>query len=233
MSESWRIGELVKATGLTVRALHHYDELGLVRPSERTGGGHRIYERGDVERLYRVLALRRLGLRLDDIARVIDTPQELDAVVRAHRDAVAHGLELHRRLLEDLDRLLEQPGSDLLQTIEVMQMIEEHYTPEQLETLAQRREQLGEQGMQRAQREWADLYAEARALKDAGVDPADPRVQALVERSEELIAAFTGGDSAMRESLDRVWESQSPERASHGMVDPELHAYLQKAREAR
>src|SRR3954463_14531481 len=54
----YRIGELAKVAGVTVRTLHHYDELRLLRPSERTGAGHRLYDARDVERLYRLLALR-------------------------------------------------------------------------------------------------------------------------------------------------------------------------------
>ena len=62
--EQYRIGELAQAAGVTVRALHHYDRLGLLVPSERTHGGHRLYTAADVQRLYRLLALRELGLPL-------------------------------------------------------------------------------------------------------------------------------------------------------------------------
>lgn len=67
----WKVGDLAGATGLTVRALHHYDELGLLVPCERTGSGHRLYAEEDVRRLYRILALRRLGFPLDEIASLL------------------------------------------------------------------------------------------------------------------------------------------------------------------
>jgi MerR family transcriptional regulator, thiopeptide resistance regulator len=63
-----RIGGVARATGLTVRALRHYDEIGLLRPSERTQAGHRLYGGDDVRHLYRIVALRRLGLGLDAVA---------------------------------------------------------------------------------------------------------------------------------------------------------------------
>jgi len=72
INDHWKVGELARATGLTVRALHHYDELGLLVPSERTFAGYRLYGDRDVRRLYRIVALRGLGLRLDEIAEVID-----------------------------------------------------------------------------------------------------------------------------------------------------------------
>src|SRR3569623_379879 len=67
-----RIGEVAAATGLTVRTLHHYDEIGLLAPSGRTEAGYRLYSDGDVRRLYRIVALRRLGLALGEIAPLLE-----------------------------------------------------------------------------------------------------------------------------------------------------------------
>lgn len=69
----WRIGELAEHTGLSVRTLHHYDQIGLVPPSHRTESGHRRYTAEDVARLHTVLALRNLGLPLAGVKDVIDT----------------------------------------------------------------------------------------------------------------------------------------------------------------
>jgi MerR family transcriptional regulator, thiopeptide resistance regulator len=233
VSTTWKIGELAAASGVTVRTLHHYDELGLVRPGLRTGAGHRIYTPEDVGRLYRVLALRRLGLSLEAIAQALEEPAGLLDTVRAHREDVARALELHRRLLDELTRLLdhldEQPPDTLIETIEVMQMIEHHYTPEQLEALAERRELLGEDGMVRAQAEWGELIAAMTAHRRDGTDPADPEVQALAARWQGLIEEFTGGDPGIRASLERVYREQGPARASQGMLDAELAAYVQRA----
>ncbi|HEV8163281.1 MAG TPA: MerR family transcriptional regulator, partial [Actinomycetota bacterium] len=70
-----RVGELAQATGLTVRTLHYYEEIGLLVASERSAAGHRRYGEADVARLYRICLLRRLGLSLEDIARALDDPQ--------------------------------------------------------------------------------------------------------------------------------------------------------------
>jgi DNA-binding transcriptional MerR regulator len=90
-----RIGEVAAATGLTVRTLHHYDEIGLVRPSARTAAGYRAYSASDVERLREVLAYRRLGFGLREIADLVDDPAT---------DAVAHLRRLRGLLLEQHDR---------------------------------------------------------------------------------------------------------------------------------
>src|SRR4051812_31948093 len=93
-----RVGELAGATGLTVRTLHYYEEIGLLFAAQRTDAGHRLYTDGDVERLYRICLLRRLGLPLHEIARALDDPAwSLRSAMTTH--------------LGDLERRLEATGS--------------------------------------------------------------------------------------------------------------------------
>jgi len=76
-----RIGELASRTGLTVRTLHHYDRIGLLRPGRRTPAGHRVYGESEVQRLYAIVALRSLGMPLARIAETLDRGLSLrDAV---------------------------------------------------------------------------------------------------------------------------------------------------------
>jgi hypothetical protein len=87
--------------------------------------------------------------------------------------------------------------------------------------------------MRRAEQEWADLIAEAESLRARGADPSDPRVQAIATRWQELIEQFTGGDAGIRDSLERMYESEGPERASRGMVSRALMEWMGRAFEAR
>lgn len=89
IGQVWKVGELAAEAGLTVRALHHYDRIGLVRPAGRTTIGHRLYTEADVRRLYQVLALRQLGLGLDQIANVLAGTVSMARVLAAHRDCLA------------------------------------------------------------------------------------------------------------------------------------------------
>jgi len=92
----WKIGELARATGLTVRTLHHYDEIGLLRPSERTQAGYRLYGDDDVRRLYEIRALRDLGLPLQDIPVALDgDPRN---TLAEHLKRVEQDVERGRRL---------------------------------------------------------------------------------------------------------------------------------------
>jgi hypothetical protein len=129
--------------------------------------------------------------------------------------------------LRDGDRI------DLTELIQEAVMHERYYTEEQLQQLAQRREQLGEEGMARAQQDWADLIAELETERAAGTDPADPGVQAPVDRWKGLIEQFTGGDPGIWSSLKRLYDEQGSEKASRGAVSAELAEYVTRAQAAR
>src|SRR6266550_3001620 len=94
-----RVGELAAATGLTVRTLHYYEEIGLLVASDRSDAGHRRYADADVERLYRICLLRRLGLPLGEIGRALDDPAwSLRAAMATHLGVLDHRLEASARL---------------------------------------------------------------------------------------------------------------------------------------
>jgi hypothetical protein len=113
-----------------------------------------------------------------------------------------------------------------------MARMERYYTPEQLEQLNARRRELGPDGMERAQRDWAETIAALQAHMEHGTDPADPEVQAIIRRWDGLVEQFTGGDAGIRASLQKRYDEQGPTAASHGMVDPALMEYAARARDA-
>lgn len=131
-SPRWRVGQLAGATGVTVRSLHHYDEIGLLVPSERTTGGHRVYGEADVQRLYRILALRQLGFALSEIESILDADRpDLRETVRRHLAQVERDLARQRRLcrrlaeiLSTLERSAEPTVDQFIDTVEAMAMIE-------------------------------------------------------------------------------------------------------------
>jgi DNA-binding transcriptional MerR regulator len=233
------VGELAKRTGLTVRTLHHYDELGLLRPSLRTESGHRLYTAADLTRLQQVLSLRQLGFSLEEVRACLDRAdfQPLE-VIRLHIARLHEQIQLQTELCERLHGLArflgaaeEVSADQFLRTIEVMTMIENYYTPEQMEYLKKRREQVGEEAIRGAEKEFPELHAKLKAAMEAGTDPADATVQALANRHQELVESFTGGDPGIRESLARLWKEQGPNLAAQfGMdYDPRVHEYIARA----
>jgi hypothetical protein len=113
-----------------------------------------------------------------------------------------------------------------------MASMERYYTPEQLGRLDARRRELGPDGMDRAQRDWAETIAAMQGHMERGTDPADPEVQAIIRRWDGLIEQFTGGDPGIRASLQRLYAEQGPAEASRGMVDPAVMEYAARARAA-
>jgi MerR family transcriptional regulator, thiopeptide resistance regulator len=230
----WKIGELARRTGLTVRTLHHYDDIGLLSPADRSEGGHRVYGEADVRRLYRIVSLRSLGLPLEAIGAALDEDGfDARAAVQDHLARLEAQMEQQRLLQDRLHRLLERlETEDFLTTIEELTMHQRYYTPEQLDQLEQRRQTIGEEAIREVEREWAEIFATLRAELDAGTDPADPKLRPLAERGRELVAMFTGGDPGITSALKEMWAKEDPDQVSHGMVDAELWDYYGKVQAA-
>lgn len=242
------VGQLAARVGITVRALHHYDEIRLLRP-QRTPAGHRRYGAAEVERLQQILSLRALGVPLPEIGRTLDA-DDFDPIVLVERQRAMLSAEAARLAaltdqLDGLARLLRLraetgvpvPPDTFLTLLKTMNNIEKHYTPEQLQQLAERREALGDDTIRAVETEWPRLFEAVGAEMDAGTDPADPRVQALVNRWDELVGMFTGGDAGIRESLGTVWKHEGDRTSQMMGLDPDrmrdLFDYTQRAREAR
>jgi DNA-binding transcriptional MerR regulator len=237
--KTWKIGELARATGLTVRTLHHYDSLGLLRPSRRSAAGYRLYGEEDLGTLQRIVSLRQIGFPLEAIRECLQRPDFSAAhVVEMHlqraRSQLAEAEGLVRRL-ETVAEHLKHNGraspEELILTIEAITMFEKYYTPDQMETLRKRAESIGPERMKEVEQEWPRLIAEVRAEMERGTDPADPRVQELARRWAGLIAEFTGGDPGIAKSLSNLYQGEPSMRERSGM-DPALSEYVGRAQAA-
>jgi DNA-binding transcriptional MerR regulator len=235
----WKIGELARIAGVTVRALHHYDSVGLLVPSERTHSGHRLYSAADVERLYKLLALRQVGLPLEEIASLLDSPDGIGDTVRRQLGRVEQQLGALEQLRLRLTRLLaavdggELSTQHLLDAMEAMTMFEKYYTPEQLQQLEERRNALGEDQIKAVEQEWREIYAKLADLRSRNVEPADAEAQAIGDRAGELIQMFTGGDPGITASLRRMYEQEDPQKLTRGMGDPADMEYMAAIRRAK
>ncbi|MEO1062663.1 MAG: MerR family transcriptional regulator [Actinomycetota bacterium] len=108
-----RIGEVAAAAGVTTRTLHHYEAVGLLQPSGRTASGYRVYAEADVERLYRICVLRRLGLPLAEIAAALDDDAGgLATALATHLDDVERRLDAAHRLRAGLVQLLAETSTE-------------------------------------------------------------------------------------------------------------------------
>ena len=100
-----------------MRALHYYDEIGLLLPSRRTGSGHRLYTAEDVVRLQRIKSLRALGFSLREIRGCLDRPDfPLRRVIELHLSRLRDQIELQRRLCELLENVSARLNSEEVET---------------------------------------------------------------------------------------------------------------------
>lgn len=239
----YTVGELARRVGLTVRALHHYEKLGLLRPSGRSEAGYRRYGATDVLRLHRLLALRDAGLALKDIAPLLDgeAPRPLAEVLREQIAQLESRLLEQQQLLQTLraaERNLLRLGAEgdaiavLLDAMALRRIKERHFSPDQLRALNRHWDALPEAEREAAQQAWPQLLEQARRAMEQGLEPGSAPVQALLDRWLALQQSFMAIHPGLRDTVRRMYE-QEPELRRQAGGSPELVAYLRQAREGR
>jgi MerR family transcriptional regulator, thiopeptide resistance regulator len=212
---SLKVGDLAKQTGVSVRTLHYYDEIGLLSPSHRTEAGYRLYSEDDIIRLQQIVSLRQIGFSLEQIRECFEQSEfSPHHVVQLHLSQLKEQMALQQQLyarLETIATRLESTEAvsiqEFIQLIGVTTMIEKYYTPEQQEYLKARGEMLGEEQIHQVETEWQELIEQVRIEMANGTDPASESVQALARRWRSLIQEFTGGDPGIEQSLSRIYPS--------------------------
>ena len=138
-----KVGELAARAGLTVRALHHYDSIGLLTPSARSDAGYRLYGRDDVARLHQIQALRKFGMALADIGAYLDSPDASPlSIVSRQLAALDRQIAERRRMRAQLPLVRDQLASGetpelatWLTTLEKMTMYDKYFSKDELQRL--------------------------------------------------------------------------------------------------
>ncbi|MGA3082801.1 MAG: MerR family transcriptional regulator [Terracidiphilus sp.] len=209
MSKTYQIHEFAELTGVTVKALHHYDRLGLLKP-QRTHSGYRLYVERDLERLEQIVALKFLGFPLKQIKAVLDRAAlKLPEALRVQRQALAEKQKLLARAMKAItaaEKALDSGNTAnsaiLKRLIEVINMqsdveaMKKYYSEEAWSKVGPRYEGDFSQ-------EWIDLYRDLEAA--LGEDPASEKVQALVARW----LALTSSDPEVREGAAKAWADRN------------------------
>ncbi|AWN23558.1 MerR family transcriptional regulator [Deinococcus irradiatisoli] len=222
-----KIGELARATGLTIRTLRHYDAVGLLSPRQRTESEHRLYSQHEVVRLLHIQSLKALGLSLGDIRAVLDDPaQSPQAILERHMAFVQERIKEQQALLARLKQLGDvqrASGAQLLEVIKMTQDIknkvdgmmdvarsvgdreEDKFSGEQMQYLKERAEQIGQERIEEVQNAWPELMAAVLIEMERGTDPHSPQVRALAQRWQALVSEFTGGRSDIKANLNDAY----------------------------
>jgi DNA-binding transcriptional MerR regulator len=244
----YRASEFGGRAGVTVRTLHHYDRLGLLKPSGRTESGYRLYCERDFARLEQIVTLKFIGFPLKQIKDLLDGKAfDLPTTLRLQRRIIEEKrrhLDLAIQAIKNADGVLasratrRKPDWEVFRKIiEVINMqqnwdwVNKYYTEEQL---AQLKKRWSPELQEKTQRDWATLIQEVEAAVAAGVDPASEHAQALAGRWQKLIEAFTGGDSGIAQNLKKVYADQGNWPSTFKKpYSNEARAFIGKATEQR
>ena len=210
--------------GVSVRTLHLYDRLGLLPPAAVSPSGYRLYGEAELERLEHILALRFVGLRLDQIKELLGgADQPLVAALRMQREVIARQkqrLESALTLIEEAERALIAGASadrwKILRTVmEGFKMqndwkwTKEYYSETAREKIDERRRGMAPEVIEQGQRDWAILIANVEAAVCAGIEPSGSEARALARRWRDLVATFMQGDGEVERGLNRLWSDQA------------------------
>ena len=241
----YTVGAVARLAGVTVRTLHHYDEIGLVQPSGRTTAGYRVYEEGDLARLRDVLSYRELGFALEHIARLLDDPQgDTASHLREQHRLVRRRIDRLREVLTHLEKLMEaeQMGINLTPE-EQLEVFGENWLGEEYAAEAEQRWGDTEAWQQSQRRtaaltkdDWVEVTASTEALErelaealGAGVPADDPRAMDLAERHRHSIETFYDCPYAMHRGLGDMYLADPRFTQHYEDVASGLAQYLRDA----
>jgi DNA-binding transcriptional MerR regulator len=234
-----KVGELAKRTGMSVRALHHYDQIGLLSPSLRTPTGHRLYQQADIARLQQIQSLRLMGIPLEEVKQLLDgaamSPREMIDLhlARLHEQIALQNrvAERLRALAAHLDMVEGASIDDLCHIIQVTTAMEKYFTTEQLEVLRERRTSIGEAHMNEVREEWNEIIPKVRKAIADNVDPTSPEILAIARRWKALAEEFTGGDPKIAQAVTTMYQQEGPtlQQQLGEVPTPDMFAYMGKA----
>ncbi|MGA1982661.1 MAG: MerR family transcriptional regulator [Acidobacteriaceae bacterium] len=222
MSTTYRIGEFAELAGVTVRALHHYDRIGLLKP-QRSNTGIRLYSLTDLERLVQIAALKFLGIPLREIKLLLKHgPLTLADSLHMQREALTEKRILTDRAIvaiQEAEKVIQSgqttDASILRKIIEVIDMqpqensMRKYFTEQAWLDRAKLREQWNQAPAdvrEKWQQTWKQIFTEIEASLD--LDPASEAAQALTKRWLQLVESADGGNDGVRAGGIEAWKNR-------------------------
>jgi len=223
------VGALARRTGLTIRTLHHYDEIGLLKPSARSDAGYRLYSEADVARLHAIQALRHLGLKLAEIGPLLDggqvqprriLTQQIQALDRQIRQAT----ELRERLAVLRDGLVqgEMPAlDDWVRSLALMASYGRHFSAAEIRTILS--------AWKTIENDWLTLLDEVKACMAEGLPADSERTQALARRWMVLMHRWMDGDFALMDRWGTMFREEPSLHGARGAPPRVMVDYMENA----
>ncbi|MBD9729239.1 MULTISPECIES: MerR family transcriptional regulator [Streptomyces] len=242
---SHTVGQVAGFAGVTVRTLHHYEEIGLLVASERTHAGHRRYSDGDLDRLQQILFYRELGFPLDEVATLLDDPDaDPQAHLRRQHDLLTARIERLRKMAAAVEHAMEARKMGINLTPEERFEVFGDKDPEQYAEEAEQRwggtEAYAEsqrrtatytkEDWKRMQDEVADWGARYDALMAAGEEPTGEAAMSMAEEHRQHIGTwFYDCPYEMHQGLGEMYVSDERFKAFYDSTRPGLAEHLRDA----
>ena len=218
LEKLWQTREFAKLAGVTVRTLHHYDRVGLLKPTRRTDKGFRLYGEPDFARLQQITTLKFIGFSLSQIKKILgqkefelsETLQLQRNVLRAQRDRLNLALEAIARVersnsvdLESFKEIIEVVNME-----QNMDWTKKYYSEAAQASIEERKHLWSPELQERVSRDWNELVADIEAAIADGTKPSDSRAQVLAIRWRALVTEFTGGDREIQAGLNKMYADE-------------------------
>jgi MerR family transcriptional regulator, thiopeptide resistance regulator len=221
----FKVSEFAERAGVTVRTLHHYDRLGLLRPSGRTEAGYRLYADRDFARLQQIVTLKFIGLALKEIKELLDSSHlDISAALRLQKQLLQEkrrqvGMAI--QAIEEAERSMSGQSDQrpdlaaLKKIIEVMERqnnmewTKKYYSPEAQASIAERAATFTPEMQAEVTKKWNDLFHDIEMAMQQGEDPGSAKAKQLAQRWVELLKGFTGGNPEVQKGLNSLYADKS------------------------
>jgi DNA-binding transcriptional MerR regulator len=245
MKKNYLIKEFADLTKVTVRTLHYYDQIGLLKPSFQRANGYRVYTDTDLLKLQQIVTLKFMGFSLRQIRELLDRKDyEVAKSLKIQAEAVQDEIERLRqasRAIQQVLEMLEGQGrlnrKKLIQILEVIQMGEDvkktwhekFFTEAELKEFQEIGKKYTPEMMAAYQRRWAELIAEVK--KNIKADPAGNVAQSLGKRWKDLLNEAYGDHPQLRARIAEAYTAGAiPDQ--HRMFDQEVWEFIKKSHAA-
>ena len=223
-----KVGELAKRSGITIRMLHHFDAIDLLKPSARSEAGYRLYNMDDIGRLHAIQALRQTGLSLREIGDLLLKGQEpLPLIIGRQISVLEHEIEQATELRERLQLLKSTltdgnapDAGDWLSMLSSMSAYGKHFKASEIKDILQRWKQMCAK--------WQPLVVDVRDAMRKKLRPDALEVQPLARRWMDLTARWMKGDTEMMQRWQDMYLREPAAQGRHG-IDLEMVIYIDKA----